>query len=142
MKPEPDLAEVLGRHGWWKHRPATLDEIAAIEATFGGTLPDDYVALLRYSNGGALYGFASPLCVFPTSVVLALHREHDLYEDRPACLIFGGDGGGTLYAFDLRHAGHRVIVFRQDLQSREGLLFSADRLLDLIDAVLGGRKVN
>jgi hypothetical protein len=137
----PDLVSVLERHGWQGHVPASGAELSALEAVFG-PLPPEYEALLRHSNGGSLAGFKTPLIVFHTTEVLALHREHDLYEAVPRSLIFGGDGGGTVYLFDLRGPARPVLFLREDRLRYDAVVFEAAGLGEVVDRIVRGEKLN
>ncbi len=118
-----------------------------MENTFG-TLPADYRALLAATDGCGLSGFKTPLNVFSVREVLALHREHDLYTLVPQSLIFGGDGGGVLFAFDLRPGrAQRVFAILQEdacfsPDAYERLLFEGSTLTDLLERIINGEKLN
>src|ERR1051325_12019202 len=87
----------------WRPRKAAADEeIKKLAAAFKIELPRDYEQLLRESNGCSLEGFDTPLIIDSIFEVLALFREHDFYQEIPEVLFFGGDGGGTMYCYDLR----------------------------------------
>jgi hypothetical protein len=132
----------LEKNGWKKRTPATEKEIESLQLAFGITLPEEYLAILQYSNGGSLYGFQTPLIVYAISEVLALHHEHDLYESIPESLIFGGDGGGTIYAFDLRSKNHQVLFFREDYTSYDNIVFQANRLSEVVKKIIDNEKIN
>lgn len=136
------IAELLQNTNWWLRSPTTDEELQSLRDAFGTTLPGDYEAFLRLSNGGSLYGFATPLIVFAVSEVLALFREHDLHENIPLSLIFGGDGGGTIYAFDLRHKDKPVLFFREDRAQQYNAIYQTENLLQLINDVIENKQIN
>ena len=143
----PTLVELLKRHRWDANTPATPEALGNLAATFGA-LPADYRALLVEADGCTLRGFKTPLIVFSIREVLALHREHDLYTHVPQSLIFGGDGGGVLFAFDLRPGrGQRVFaVLEEDTRAApdawERLVFEGTTLTDLVERIVAGEKLN
>ena len=106
---ENNLIEKVTKNGWQARKPAAREEIDQLREKFKIALPEDYEQLLNYSNGGSLYGFRTPFILYSITEVLALFREHDLYESLPASLIFGGDGGGTIYTYDLSSKPYCVV---------------------------------
>ena len=141
------LVELLRRNRYDANTPADPDALARLEATFGA-LPDDYRALLADADGCSLSGFKTPLIVFSVREVLALHRGHDLYTRVPRSLIFGGDGGGVLFAFDLRPGrGQRVFAVLEDdaraaPDAYARLVFEGTTLTDLVQRLVNGEKLN
>jgi hypothetical protein len=79
--------------------PAALSQLQAV-----CDLPSEYLELLASSNGGE-----GTLSVRPYSFVLdsaeeaARNYQGKVFaEDFPGLFVFGGDGGGELFAFDMR----------------------------------------
>jgi len=88
-------------HGNSAVAPAALDNLRRIA---GAELPDEYFAFLAFSNGGE-----GPLGVDPGYIVIdsaedaASQKEKKTFEEFfPGFFMFGGNGGGELFAFDLR----------------------------------------
>ena len=137
-----NIVEILENTKWWKREPATEEEISLLEKSFGKNLPPDYIALLRFSNGASLYDFVTPLTVFSISEVLALYKEFDLYANIPHSLIFGGDGGGTIYTYDLRDEHKPVLFFREDDTRYESNIYKADTLSQMVSEIVNNKKLN
>ena len=136
------IKELLQHNGWKERSPATDEDINHLKEKFRVSLPDDYEQLLRFSNGGSLYGFSTPFIVYSPVEVLALYKEGDLYINIPKALIFGGDGGGTLYCFDLRIDPHPVFFVREDEISYDDAIYKAASLTDTIQKVINNEKLN
>ena len=97
----------------WITQPPASD--LALEHLIAGspwTLPDDYLAYLRGSNGGEGEINVQPCyCVlWPAEDVLTCHTEYQVPDFAPGFLAFGTSSGGELFAFDMREAGGRCIV--------------------------------
>ena len=68
-----------------------------------GSLPESYLAFLRWSNGGSFRSgekWFDP--VFRTDEVRGYLLGYDLPEWMPGALPFAFDGAGTFYVFDMR----------------------------------------
>lgn len=147
MLTHQELVSLLSKQAGNSRNPTDAADLAKLTATFG-TLPEDYEAILTYSNGISIYGKATPFILFSIREVLALHREHDLYEYIPQSLVFGSDGGGTLYCFDLRPGMDKRVFFireeysRSDPDAYEQLTFQGSTLTDLIQRIIDNQKLN
>ena len=139
-----DVVSTLVANGWEGFAgAATPDDLAALEAAFETELPSDYAAVLRFSNGGSLYGFQQPVILYHPVTVLALYREFDFYEAIPRSIIFGGDGGGTIYVFDLRDGmRQQVLVLDQGHTSYDYVLGSFASLSDMIAALVANEQID
>lgn len=141
------IQELLSHPKWSKRLPATADEIKAMEDRFG-PLPADYKALLEQSNGGSIYGFSTSFIVWSTKEVIQHHKEGDYYEYIPASVIFGSDGGGTIYCFDLRPGKDQSVFFiRHEISSSEPdayehIEFEGTTFTDTVRRVLNNEKLN
>lgn len=138
---EINLVETLVQNGWQTRKPATPEELAQLKEKFQIDLPADYELLLQFSNGGSLYGFATPFILYSLIEVLALFREHDLYDFLPASLIFGGDGGGTIYTYDLSSQPYRVVFYREK-EPADQIIYQGKSLTDILLKVIGNEKMN
>lgn len=98
----------------WAHRETAADQgaVAALSAALGDELPEEYLALLRLSNGGE-----GPLGVepgwfqfWPAEKVLDSNRDFQINEYLPGLFGFGSNGGGELLAFDTRQGTPWTVV--------------------------------
>jgi len=78
--------------------------------------------------------------------VLALFREHDLYENIPQSLIFGGDGGGTVYCYDLRtkndKGNYDVFFVKEEEAYYDKIFFRTSSLTELVEKIVKNEKLN
>lgn len=100
------LLEILGDSsaGWTRRLPATEAAIEALTVTCDFELPEEYLAFLRYSNGGE--GF---LCIEPwyfqicsAEEVVAYNQGYHVEEFLPGWFAIGSNGGGELLAIRKR----------------------------------------
>ena len=98
----------------WAHRepPADAEAVAALSVASRIELPEDYLSLLRLSNGGG-----GPLGVepgwfplWPVEEVLPSNRDYEVWKSVPGLFGFGSNGGGELLAFDVRRGPPWKIV--------------------------------
>ena len=123
--------------------PPTAEEIGAIEAALGETLPGELLELFSVANGGKLdYTFELPteagpfpLCFYsldstrrpspgrsPSGLVLhELDVERRLKALRPGLLPIAGDGGTSVLYVDLAPEGRgRVVAYVEGLPAWNG----------------------
>ncbi|MCY1412257.1 hypothetical protein D9M71_276570 [compost metagenome] len=92
-------------HGEWYQVPgATCAALASLRTIAPREPPDEYYQLLSHSNGGE-----GPLPVEPQYFVLYLAEDAaspeqlSLYQQMaPGMFVIGDNGGGEIFAFDLR----------------------------------------
>lgn len=139
--------DLISTPDWDKQDPATAQDLQLLEAAFG-PIPEDYKALLLYSNGGSLYGKKTPFIAYAVTEVLALFREKDLYKFIPQSIVFGGDGGGTIYCFDLRAGKEQHVFFiREEDAGYEpdaysNIVFNGTTLTDTLQRIVNNEKLN
>jgi hypothetical protein len=73
-------------------------------ADAGKDLPEDYLALLLYSDGGSGNLGIEPgwLQLWSSADVLENNKDYEIEEYIPGFFGFGSSGGGELLAFDTR----------------------------------------
>ncbi|MCA1575903.1 MAG: SMI1/KNR4 family protein [Acidobacteria bacterium] len=89
---------------WDSVPPADESAIQALVEQSGLELPQDYLAFLRFSNGGDGHLGVEPgwFQIWPAEEVVEANRDLDLEEELPGFFGFGGNGGGEMFAFDMR----------------------------------------
>jgi hypothetical protein len=91
--------------------PATIDQLDAFEASAQMRLPGEYREFLLRSNGGE--GFIGPSAYAILWRVEELRLLNDGYEveiNAPGLFVFGSDGGGEAFAFDLKGEGSPIVA--------------------------------
>jgi hypothetical protein len=102
-----DIEEALrgGLDGWqYRKPPASPGALKKLSAAAPIALPEEYLALLRFSNGGGGQLGVEPgwFQLWPAKEVLASNRDSGALECLPGFFGFGSNGGGELLALDLR----------------------------------------
>lgn len=136
------ISELLLKNGWKSHKEASIQEIEMLKKTFGIDLPEDYEELLLKSNGGSLYGFNTPINIYSIKVVIALYMEFDYYTNIPKSLIFGGDGGGKIYTFDLRKDNKPVLIFDQGDTRYDNIIYETESITRMVKDVVQNKIIN
>lgn len=89
---------------WDRRPPATESAIQVLVANCDFELPEEYLTILRYSNGGE-----GPLCIEPwyfricsAEEVVTFNRSYDVDKYLPGYFVIGSDGGDDLLAIRKR----------------------------------------
>lgn len=94
-----------------KRPPATPEQIAAFSIAAGFSLPQEYVVFLKQTNGGeGIIGQNAYLILFAVDELMSLNEAYQVEHYVPGLLIFGSDGGGEAFAFNVRDAMRIVRV--------------------------------
>src|SRR5688572_14806924 len=107
-----DIAEILKDAVWDPEEPAKLESIQKLVDNAGKELPEEYLALLRYSDGGDGVLGLEPgwLQLWSSTDVLENNKDYEIEEYIPGFFGFGSSGGGELLAFDTRRGKPWKIV--------------------------------
>ena len=104
---------MLGSDKQWLKRPgASTSSIQELKQTLSIELPDAYFDLLSFSNGGEGPLPCQPLncCLDSAETVTKNWREKAFEAFFSGFVVFGGNGGGELLAFDVRDRKPWAIV--------------------------------
>jgi cell wall assembly regulator SMI1 len=88
---------------WFRNEGASVAALQALADAVEVALPMEYLELLAFSNGGE-GPLAAPfhnLCLDDAESAAEPGRVELFKNLYPGWFVFGGDGGGELYAFDL-----------------------------------------
>lgn len=103
-----DILDILRDQSkqWDRFPPADEDAIADLVAATGFELPEEYLACLRYSNGGEGELAIEPgwFQLWSAEEVIPLNEDYEIEQNAPGFFGFGSSGGGELLAFDTRGA--------------------------------------
>lgn len=90
--------------------PATAEEIAAAERSLRKSLPDDFREFLQVSNGGEGSIGENYVMLWTTEELGEYNESYQVSEYAPGLLLFGSDGGGEGYAFDMRMSPPPIVT--------------------------------
>jgi hypothetical protein len=82
---------------------ATDGRIAESERRLGFKFPAEYIKFLKHSNGGeGFIGGDAYLVLWPVEKLVEMNQSYEIEKDLPGLFIFGSDGAGEAYGFDMR----------------------------------------
>ena len=137
-----DISAVLEGADWDQKEPVDPLSISELTKAIPEPLPDAYLALLQYSNGGEGPLSIEPawLQLWPAEDVLRLNRAYHLDTSLPGYLGIGSSGGGELLALSLQHSGSLKVVMIPFIPLTEAeLVIVADDFESFIRAI--GREM-
>jgi len=96
-----DMGRFLGSFN--ANPPASQSIIENVVRLVPGVLPEGYMRFLQFANGGeGFIGANTYAILWRIEELLSMNREHQVSEYAPGLFVFGSDGGGEAFAFDLR----------------------------------------
>jgi len=135
----PQVAEILKQpdRNWSCNPPAREDDILRLIESCQVKLPDEYLALLRFSNGGEGDLALPPLLfvLFDVDEVLKTWSDSFYREEFPHFLFFGGNGGLEQIAFDLKRGEPYPIVMIDPIAGLESAMEIAPNMAHFIEAI-------
>ena len=93
-----------GEYQWEAKEPASEEAIAALVSAFTVELPDEYLSLLRLSDGGTaiISGYPEYVRVWSASRAVENNEGYEIERWLPGFAGFGDDGGLEMVGFDTR----------------------------------------
>ncbi|HEX4383954.1 MAG TPA: SMI1/KNR4 family protein [Myxococcales bacterium] len=131
MKPElrAKLVDFSGVRG------AGPEAIQAVESALGIDLPADYVDLIGTINGGEGLVGNQYLMLWRIDDLLSFNKEYEVEQYAPGLLLFGSNGGGEAYAFDLRSDSQQVVNVPFIGMDLKHIIVVAQTFLSFIDGL-------
>ena len=126
---------MLEERDWYRMDGASAQAIEELRAAAPKELPESYLALLSFTDGGEGPLPVNPfnLCLDPAREIIA--RLANDQSEFDGFLIFGGNGGGEYLAFDIREGDPWPVVTIDMVAGRESAEVVAhdfDNFIDLI----------
>lgn len=123
----------------WVGSPgASLDAIEQLKAVAPVALPESYYALLSYSNGGEGPLLRPPynFCLHSAEETIDIERDGTFHEFFPQIFVVGGNGGGEMIGFDLRHPTYPIVaVDMTNTDLDESILLIAPTFDEFIEVI-------
>jgi hypothetical protein len=130
---------MLDDREWRKVGGAAPDAIAKLRVISPAALPESYLALLSWSNGGEGPLPVQPywFVLYPAEETIQIEEEDTFKDFFPGLFVIGGNGGGEAVALDMRASGALAVVAfdMTNIHLDESVLPIAptfDAMLDLI----------
>jgi hypothetical protein len=133
-----DISVTLKDASWDKKEPAKPGFIQELVDNAEKELPDDYLALLFYSNGGEGRLGIEPYWfqLWPAENVIALNQEYRIGKLAPGFFGFGSSGGGELLAFDIQNGeSFKIAVIPFVPMSKNGARIIAENFGEFVRAI-------
>ncbi len=106
-----------------------------VEDHFGCIFPEDYKVFLQLSNGGEGFVGEQYLILWRVEEIIGLNREYEVAEYAPGLILFGSNGGGEAFAFDIRDKQIKIVVVPFIGMCIENVLFVAFDFNDFITQI-------
>ncbi|WP_082938991.1 SMI1/KNR4 family protein [Mitsuaria sp. 7] len=94
---------------WEINAGASPEDIARVNAEFGGQLPAAYLRFIALHDGGEGFVGDNFLVLFRIGELAQFNREYEVADYAPGLLLFGSSGGGEGFAFDTREPGWPIV---------------------------------
>jgi len=95
---------------WVTGGPASVAALEAVEAAIGRPLPKDYKDFLLSNDGGEGFISVNYLILWKAEELVGFNREYEVEKYASGFFLFGSDGGGEGYAFDMRGGEPAVVA--------------------------------
>jgi hypothetical protein len=125
-------------HRKWSSRPPASEEaIARLQNAAPGVFPKEYIALLRYSNGGEGPLALSPLyfMLYEAEYANEVNQSADQRESYPGHFVIGSNGGLEPIAFDTRATEPWPIIMYDAVAGTESDVTIAKNMEEFIGAI-------
>jgi len=135
--------DMLGIINELKLQPgATDDEITTCARELNVQLPADYVAFLKTANGatGFIRKDRAYIELWSTDTMKKSNRGYEVAKYAPGLLLFGSDGGGEGFGFDMRSDQWSVVVVPFVGMSWEDAVVNGTSFLNFLDRLCDGRS--
>ena len=125
----------LKAQSWLSPVGASIEAIRELQSEVEG-LPSEYIELLREGNGGEVGLKVNPFNLCLDSAEDALDYWRSGTYTMKGVFVFGGNGGGVLFAFDMRTPGVLPVISYDPIDPEgniENVASSFDKLISLIE---------
>ncbi|WP_439450547.1 SMI1/KNR4 family protein [Stenotrophomonas sp. ATs4] len=89
--------------------PAQLSTIDGLSKELGAALPESYIEFLKIHDGGEGFIGDNYTIFWKAEELVDFNREYEVETDAPGVFLFGSNGGGEAYGFDIWDATIPVV---------------------------------
>ena len=86
------------------------DDVLAVEKEYDTTLPSDYRSFLTTRGGGEGFVGEQYVILWSAKEIVPFNHGYEVKEYAPGLLLFGSNGGGEGFAFDLRKQCADIVI--------------------------------
>lgn len=90
--------------------PASNDSITAFENATGKKLPESYIEFLKIADGGEGFVGKAYVILWRLGDLITYHQGYKVEEYASGLLLFGSDGGGEAFGFDMNNSWRIVQI--------------------------------
>jgi len=80
-----------------------------LESDAGLRLPEDYAQFLQQTNGGEGFIGSAYLILWSVGDLIEMNKAYQVADYAPGLFLFGSDGGGEAFAFDMRTEAKPIV---------------------------------
>ena len=73
------------------------------------SLPDDYLSMFTELNGGEGFVGEEYLILWKAEELIPFNKEYEVDKYAPGILLFGSNGGGEGFGFDIRSKPYKIV---------------------------------
>lgn len=96
--------------GYQRHLPCPPGALEKLQRLLGVKLPSDYLAFLEAGDGGEGFVGEDYLVLWRAGELHPFNQDYEVQANAPGLLGFGSNGGGEMFAFDLRVSSCPVLM--------------------------------
>ena len=89
--------------------PASIQDVRHCEESAGVTFPKDFVEFLQLCNGGEGFVGSAYLILWRVEELSEMNRAYQVAKYAPGLFMFGSDGGGEAFAFDINATNTPIV---------------------------------
>lgn len=113
---------------------ASEERLQKLMADIGYRLPEDYLDFMRQWNGyNGDVGQKGSVDIWPAEEIQPSNEANRFREWVPGLVLFGSDGGGEFYAFDMRGKDPKVVMVTMIPLNLENAVEAGSSFLDFLE---------
>jgi hypothetical protein len=89
--------------------PAETEVLERLSKNVISDLPAEYLRFLRQHNGGEGFVGENYIVIWKGEEIADFNREYEVEKYAPGIILFGSDGGGEGYGFDIEAADMPIV---------------------------------
>jgi hypothetical protein len=89
--------------------PMDASFLQKLENEAGFRLPEDYAQFLQKMNGGEGFIGSAYLILWRSDNLIEMNKAYQVADYAPGLFLFGSDGGGEAFAFDMRTEAKPIV---------------------------------
>jgi len=92
------------------NKPASIELIQDVEKNLGIKFPEDYIDFMLFSNGCEGSIGENYIILWNTEDIIENNENYEVQTYAPNIVIFGSNGGGEAFGFDMRNKNIKYIM--------------------------------